>query len=149
LSEKYISKKTREILRKHKNTDLKGLAESLNIYVFECDLGDMCGFYYYIKKCKIILINACLSESHKKIVLAHEIGHAIFHTKLNCAFYRKYTYFSRERIEDEANYCAALIIKSLNIMDDENFNVYSSEMTLKDNGFIKFNMVLQQVLEGV
>nr|DAW30966.1 MAG TPA: IrrE protein [Caudoviricetes sp.] len=43
--------------------------------------------YKYIKKNKLILINSSLSEQEQKYVLAHELGHAVLHTKSSCFCY--------------------------------------------------------------
>lgn len=52
----------------------------------ECDLRKGLELYLYVKRTKIILINESLDDFSKQIVFAHEIGHAVLHTKETHAF---------------------------------------------------------------
>lgn len=136
MKKRYIANKVRCVLNKADANSLYDIARFLNITILEDYLGDIGGFYFYIVKNKLILLNNSLSDSHKKIVLAHEISHAIIHTRLNCAFYQKHTLISTTKIENEANYCAALLLKELSILTDDVFCVHSEEITEKDSGFL-------------
>lgn len=149
MNKQFILNKVKRILRSFKADDLYELADFLNITILEDDLGEMGGFYFYVVKHKLILLNCNLSEAHKRIVLAHEISHAILHTKLNCAFYKKCTLMITQKIENEANYCGALLLKELNILDDEMFCIYTKEITEKDEGFINIMNELKAQIEQV
>lgn len=149
MNKQFILKKINRILKSFKTGDLYELADFLNITVLEDDLGEMGGFYFYVVKNKLILLNYNLSEAHKKIILAHEISHAILHTKLNCAFYKTHTLMSTAKIENEANYCGALLLKELKILSDEMFCIYSREITEKDEGFIRIMNELKTQIEQV
>ncbi len=47
-----------------------------------------------------------------KMVMAHELGHAILHTKQNCYFIRNKTLLLNSKIEKEANIFAATLLIS-------------------------------------
>ena len=58
---------------------------------------------------KIYLSNR-LNEHEKIIVLAHELGHAVLHTRLNLSYYTKYSYASKNKFEQQANKFAAELL---------------------------------------
>ena len=136
MNKNYIDKKIRMIIKY--NNNLYDIAKSNGITILEFDLGEFTnGLYLYLEKHRLILLNNRLSESHKKIVLAHEIGHAILHTKINCAFIKKYTYLSVNSYELDANYFSCRILSELNILSDENLCIYAHEITELDHEFIQ------------
>ena len=54
-----------------------------------------------------------------KMVMAHELGHAIMHRKENCYFIRNRTFLSTAHIETEANtFAAELLIPDSIIFDN-------------------------------
>lgn len=54
-------------------------------------------------------MRVCLSTK-KRLVMAHELGHAVLHRKENCYFIRHKTLFLSDRIEREANRFAAELL---------------------------------------
>ena len=66
----------------------------------------------FLKNHRYIFLNQDLSPHEKKLVMAHELGHAILHRKENCYFIRNKTFLSTNRIEMEANYFAAELLIS-------------------------------------
>lgn len=86
------------------------IADYLNIEVFRCPLGRIAGYYIYLKKHKCIYINSELEESFSKIVMAHELGHALLHVKENCAFMSSKTLLLTSKIERQANLFAANLL---------------------------------------
>ncbi|MCD8078021.1 MAG: ImmA/IrrE family metallo-endopeptidase [Lachnospiraceae bacterium] len=57
----------------------------------------------YLKKHKCIFLNENLEEHERYFVMAHELGHAIMHPKMNCYFIRNKTLLLTSRVEREAN----------------------------------------------
>lgn len=115
------------IIKKKYNTDnLFDLVDFLNIELIEMDLGSStCGMYRYIKRNKFIFLNNNLDYNQKKIVLAHEIGHAILHSNLNCFFLEKKTLYIKNKFEIEANKFAIELL--VDDKDLENLKSYTLE----------------------
>lgn len=83
----YIRNTVKKLINKYKTTAPAELAECLNIMVIYEPLGSVWGMYKYIKRNKLILINSSLKEQEQRYVLAHELGHAVLHTKSSCFCY--------------------------------------------------------------
>ncbi len=112
------------LMRKHNTNCPFELAARLNIHIIEWDLHEeIKGFYKYDRRNKYIVINQNLSEEWKRVVCAHELGHAILHTRLNTPFMRSNTLFSINKIEREANRFAAELLLSDEIFRENN-NIY-------------------------
>lgn len=89
------------------------MAEYLKIKVFFVPLGNIAGYYKYMKRNRCIYINSDITnDNFQKIVMAHELGHAILHTKENCCFLKNHTFLSVNKIERQADlFAAELLIK--------------------------------------
>jgi len=102
-----------DITKKHKTANPFEIAENLNIQIIEWDLHhEINGYYKYDRRNKYIVINQNLSNEWKKVVCAHELGHAILHTRINTPFMKQNTLFSLNKIEREANRFAAELLIS-------------------------------------
>lgn len=86
------------------------IAEYLNIQIQIGQLGTPCGCYMFLKNHRCIFLNENLSENEMKLVMSHELGHAIMHRKLNCYFIRNKTLLLDSKIETEANTFAANLL---------------------------------------
>lgn len=133
LDKEFIRKKANSIIRKHNTNNIKELAEFENILVLEDNLGEIYGLYKYIQRTKLIIINQQLSDDHKKIVLAHEIGHAILHPYSNCAFSKKACYFKQTE-EIEANTFAYHLLKCSGTWDE--LIIHTNSISHVDEGFL-------------
>lgn len=105
------------------------LCEYLKIYVTFKDLGEnMKGFYDKIKGRKVIVINENLDEFAKKIVCAHELGHAIMHSSKQVQFSREHTLFPKHSLyEQEANKFAAELL----VDENDNEYIYNCKIDIK------------------
>ncbi|MEG1637842.1 MAG: ImmA/IrrE family metallo-endopeptidase [Cellulosilyticaceae bacterium] len=137
MNKTFILQKIKQALKRGMSNNLFSIAEANNILVLEDELGSICGFYTYQKKTKIILLNSSLSDLHKQMVLAHEIGHALLHTKVNCAFIKNKTGFKHQIYEKEANFFGANMLKEIGYLDEEDFCIQTVQVRDKDLDFVK------------
>lgn len=87
------------------------LADYKNIHVIHFDLHEeINGYYKYDKRNQYIVINRNLNATMQRVVCAHELGHALLHTRSNTPFMRKHTLYSIDRMEYEANIFAAELL---------------------------------------
>lgn len=103
-------------------TDPVAIAHLSGIRIYVCPLGDIAGNYKLLKRKRWIFINEDIPQgsSFFKVVVAHELGHALLHRKENCAFIKSKTLLLTSGIEREANLFAAHLLIS-----DELLEAYS------------------------
>ena len=117
----WIKSIAQELVNRYSTTNPYELASCLNIEVISWDLHEeIRGFYKFERRNKFIVINNNLDDDLKRIVCAHELGHAILHPRANTPFMKKHTLLSVEKIELEANSFAAHLL----IPDESLFNYY-------------------------
>ena len=127
MDEKKIKRKVNYYVEKYGTTDPYKLAKSLKVEYFFYTLGEIWGMYMYLKRHKCIFINSEIQdESMKKYIMAHELGHSIFHTKSNIYFAENLTNLKTIYAEREANVFAAQLI-----LPDE-FIYENSDMSLEE-----------------
>jgi len=97
-------------VRKFNTRNPYELAKCLHVQIQIGQLGSQAGCYMFLKNHKCIFLNEDLDESEMRLVLAHELGHAIMHRKENCYFIRNKTLMLTSKIEIEANTFAAELL---------------------------------------
>lgn len=102
-------------VRKFGTNDPFRIAKHLNILVQHGNLVEYSGCYTFLKNHRYIFLNQNLDENETMLVMAHELGHAILHSRTNCYFIRNKTFLLCSRIEREAN----LFLVNLFISDDD------------------------------
>lgn len=121
---KDIKKRLKNLIKKYGTRDPYKICKYLKIEIFYMDLGNIKGIYKKTLTNKFIVINENLSEFFQKVVLAHELGHAILHDSKeiqalkDCDLFPKYVNY----IEKEANIFAAELLYDENI-DDYEYNL--------------------------
>lgn len=107
------------LVKQYGTADPFSLAEKLNIIVFDVPLGELQGFYMYLKKHRTIFINSDIEDFDlRRVVLAHEIGHAMLHTKVNNYFMKKNTFLNTSKYEIQANRFAAELLISDELIEN-------------------------------
>lgn len=132
-------------VKKYDTRDPFQIAESLNIQIQIGQLGTPCGCYMFLKNHRCIFLNENLSENEMKLVMSHELGHAVMHRKTNCYFIRNKTFLLDSKIELEANtFAVNLLIPDetiMEIIDNQNCTLeYMSRMLGYNQKLIELRM---------
>lgn len=106
-----IKKKITYLVKKFDTNDPFILANELGIYVKLCPLGNIAGIYRYHEHARWIFINSDIEDrSFLKVVMAHELGHALLHWRENSCFMAHQTLLLTSKIERDANIFAAQLL---------------------------------------
>lgn len=139
---KNIPLRVKNLVKKYGTRDPFLLASCLNLNVKFLEYSDNTkGYYIKVGKNKFIIINSNLTEDEKRVVLAHEIGHAVMHSSNEIHFLRENTLFPKGRHENEANKFAAELLIDLNSID----KCYIEELSLEQ--LARFMMVPKELIE--
>jgi Zn-dependent peptidase ImmA (M78 family) len=107
-----IPKLVSRLIKKHGTNDPEELADHLNATVISIPMGsNIAGYYKCLKRRRYIFINSNISDNpYRKVILAHELGHAIMHRTQNCAFMNGHTLLLTSKFERQANLFAAYLL---------------------------------------
>lgn len=99
------------------------IADNLGILYQYCDL-NFEGCYMFLKNHRYIFINKELQDNEMRMVMAHELGHAILHRKNNCYFIKNKTLLLNSKVEKEANlFAAELLIPNEMILENYHYTI--------------------------
>jgi len=107
-----VVKKVQSLLNKYGTSCPFEIAKLLGIQIVFEELGNTLGYYSSHFRIKVIHINQNATDSQRKFICAHELGHAICHPEFNTSFLKKHTLFSTDHIEIEANTFAVTLLFS-------------------------------------
>ena len=98
------------------------IAAAAGIRIAIVPLGEISGNYKLIKRKRWIFINDSIPVDSPffRVVVAHELGHALLHRRENCAFIKSHTLLLTSGIEREANQFASSLL-----ITDEMINEYA------------------------
>lgn len=98
------------------------IAAAAGIRIAVVPLGEISGNYKLIKRKRWIFINDSIPVDSPffRVVVAHELGHALLHRRENCAFIKSHTLLLTSGIEREANQFASSLL-----ITDEMINEYA------------------------
>ena len=114
-------KKVRSLIKKYKTRDPYTIAKELGIIVKFVQLSPNSpkGIFKKVLRRKFIIINTTriIDEFDCKMVLAHELGHAVRHYSNSAFFLHDHTLYARGKFEREANEFAAELLINENDWD--------------------------------
>lgn len=105
----------------YKTSNIFELCDYLDINIKNDPLGTTKGYFLNISEKHFIVLNSDLEEWEERVVLAHELGHALLHKETNICFLKTYTYCNANKLENEANAFAAHLL-----IDDDALNCFST-----------------------
>ena len=116
-----IKLRVKNLEKKYGTRDPYKLCKRLKINIIYMDLGEIKGIYKKVVTNKFIVINENLDRFCQKVVLAHELGHAILHHSKEIQALKDYDLFPRfsNQIEVEANTFAAELLIDDTFDNDE------------------------------
>lgn len=134
-----VIKKVNKLIRKYGTNNPFEICENLGIWYYFLPLGKVKAHYIYSKRKKVFFINENLSELEKYFCAAHELGHALMHTKTNVYFNNSNTFFNSKKHEIEADFFAANLLIPTTILEEfEGFNLETiSNVTGIDIKYLK------------
>lgn len=122
-------KKAAYYVRKYKTRDPIAIAKELKISIKYKYLSNSCpkGVFKKILKKKFIILNMTRisSPSELRMVMAHELGHAVMHSSDSAFFLHDHTLYARGKFEREANIFAAELLIDSCSLDKHSLENYS------------------------
>ena len=110
------------------------IADSLGV-LYQFGNCKFAGCYMFLKNHRYIFLSNELGETERKLVMAHELGHAILDRKENCYFIRNKTLFSISKFEKRANLFAAYLLISDDMLKE--YAGYTQEQFCNCTGYPK------------
>ena len=104
-------------VRKFQTTDPFEIADRLGVLYQIGEIGCE-GCYMFLKNHRYIFLNQNLDEQETRMVMAHELGHAVLHRKENCYFIRNKTLLLNSKTEMEANRFAAELLIGDDVLEE-------------------------------
>ncbi len=112
-----------EVIHRTMSRDPFKICEELDIRIRYHELGGIKAYYFCQSRIKNIVINSSADENIKKVLCAHELGHAILHDRIAAsrAFHEITLFDSTTPTEYEANlFAAELLISDEDILEHKN-----------------------------
>lgn len=103
-----------KLVRKYHTRDPYELCQLLGIKIHYYDLQKkLKGFFYYQSRQKNIVIDHNVNGILERILVAHELGHAVLHTKIAMmhGFQEMEVFDDRSIEENEANFCGGASVR--------------------------------------
>ena len=76
------------------------------------------GCYMFLKNHRYIFLSKHLEHNELRLVMAHELGHALLDRKVNCYFIRNKTLLLNSKFERRANLFAAYLLINDNLLQE-------------------------------
>lgn len=98
-----IKKVVSRLVKEHGTNDPYEIAKRMGVVVRHVPLGNILGYHFRKSRVSIIHINENTPREQQIFTCSHELGHAIQHPDINTPFLKSFTYYSTDKIEQEAN----------------------------------------------
>lgn len=107
-----IKQATTRLKAKYQTEDPYDICGYMDIQIMKRPMGGNArsckGFFLCSSRCKMIVINSDLPDSIQRIIVAHELGHAVLHSDSAISAFHEFSMFDEtDRMEYEANVFAA------------------------------------------
>ena len=132
-----IKDRLNRLVRFYKTRDPFEMIKGMNIILVNYPLECVRGFYQYFQRNNIIYLDEKLSDSERRFVLAHELGHMMLHKKSNAIFMDTRTQFNTSKYEQEANLFAMELLLPDQILTDYITNGFSVDQISRITGYYK------------
>lgn len=121
--------KVKSLVKKFKTRDPFTIARELGITI-KCKYLSSTfpkGMFKKVLKRRFIILNLTriIDENELRIVMAHELGHAILHNNDAAFFLHDHTFYSRGKFEKEANAFASELLIDNDLIDELYIDSYS------------------------
>ena len=93
------------------------------------------GCYMFLKNHRYIFLSDQLEDAELRLVMAHELGHALLDRKSNCYFIRNKTLLLVSRLERRANLFAAYLLISDDLLTE--YTGYTEDQFCQGTGYPK------------
>ena len=124
----YIIQTVKKLKKKYKTNDPYELCSAMHIVLYRKDLQKkLKGFFFYQSRQKSIVIDSNVNKILEKILIAHELGHAVLHKEVAMMHgFQEMEMFegTAKPMEYEANLFAAELL-----LEDEEVMEYLQEQT--------------------
>ena len=118
-----IKLRVKNLINRCNSKDPFKICKTLKIKITCKDIGEIRGYYTICLRKKNIVLNEKLDGLSMKIVLAHELGHAILHKKEINLMKETFMFPKHSKIEKEANiFATELLMDENNNIDDYYFH---------------------------
>ena len=138
-----IKARVNRLVRFYKTRDPFEMIKGMNIILVNYPLEGVRGFYQYFQRNNIIYLDEKISDSERRFVLAHELGHMILHKKSNAIFMDTRTQFNTSKYEQEANLFAMELLLPDQILNEYVQSGYSADQLARITGFYKEFILLK------
>jgi Zn-dependent peptidase ImmA (M78 family) len=121
----HAASEARRVKRKYGELNPIRLCAAMGIHLMYAALGNgerSCkGFFLYQSRCKTIVVNDQMDENYQRVILAHELGHAVLHSPIAgvAAFHDFGLFADASSLEHEANVFAAEYLLDDKLVLDE------------------------------
>lgn len=100
----------KSLYRRFKTTDPFRIAKGLNIKIITVPLEGVRGYYHYFRRSHFIYLADSLDDVQRTFICAHELGHYLFHRRINTVFMDRHTFCPKNKYENEANAFAVALL---------------------------------------
>ena len=135
LTTEYIIRAVEELTQKYGTRDPYELCDYLGIRIRYKDLGKkLKGFFFYQSRIPNIVIDCNVNEVMERILIAHELGHAVLHKDMAfmVGFQEMELLEATSHTENEANlFSAELILEDDSVLDSlESYSFFQAAQAL-------------------